>query len=80
MIPEDVKRQHGYIYDKKNQSPLLVEMYQEDVENLMMELEHAIKLLEESGCHFTSSSLARQKQLMQGRIQKHIDRKEWREK
>ena len=81
MIPREVKEEHGYKYDHKNQSPLLVEMWQHDVEDLMFTLDKTIRYLEwETGGAGSSMTerLKRHKQLMQGRIEKHKDRDEWR--
>lgn len=77
MIPKEVKSRHGYIYHKKNQSPLLVEMWQHDIEDLMLGLSEASALLKDTGHLGTANKLDRHRQLLQGKVECHRARGEW---
>lgn len=82
MIDKETLKENGYLYDEKNQSPILFEFFQHDMEDLMYQLDNASRTLRAFGnkdslSGKTALALERHKQLLQGKIERHKDRREW---
>lgn len=38
MIPKHIKKKHGYIYDEKDDSPIMFEFFQSEMEKIMYQI------------------------------------------